>query len=172
MLIGICGAAGSGKDTLADLFVKKRQYRKLSFADPLYAMLGTLTGQPAARLKDRSFKEATVGWIGKSPREMLQTLGTEWGRQMVKDTLWVEWTMRRVDGDCVIPDVRFDNEAKAIRDAGGVVLRITRGGGGCLVGTAAEHASENGISPQFVAAEIDNSGDLDHLWRQAAAAII
>lgn len=172
MLIGLCGAAGSGKDTLADLLVARRQYRKLAFAEPLYQMLEVLTGEPAEKLRDRGFKEARIDWLGKSPRELLQTLGTEWGRGLVKDGVWIEWTMRRADGDCVISDVRFDNEAQAIRDAGGIVLRIVREGYGCLKGETRTHSSEAGVSDHLVNAEVDNSGDLDHLWRQAAAAII
>lgn len=35
MIIGLCGLAGSGKDTAADFLVKKSGYVKVAFADPL-----------------------------------------------------------------------------------------------------------------------------------------
>lgn len=172
MLIGLCGAAGCGKDTLADMFVAKRRYKKLSFAEPLYRMLEVLTGENAERLRDRTFKESPISWIGRSPRELLQTLGTEWGRALVSETVWIDWTMRQVDGDCVISDVRFNNEAQAIRSAGGVILRIERDGYGCLAENTRGHSSESGVSPAFVSSTVRNCGDLDQLWREAVAAII
>ena len=79
MLVGLCGAAGAGKNTVADFLTDSDgcTFMQLAFADPLYECVSTITGLPVARLKDRDVKEAVLPWLGKSPRQLLQTLGTE-----------------------------------------------------------------------------------------------
>lgn len=66
----------------------------------------------------------------------------------------------------VISDVRFINEVEAIRAAGGHVWKIERPGAG-LVGTAAQHASEqeqNSIDPRKFASVLNNAnGPLEEL---------
>lgn len=165
MLIGLTGAAGAGKDTVASLLGGKIT----AFADPLYECVSLMTGIPVDRLRDRAVKEAVIPWIGKSPRQLLQTLGTEWGRRMVSDEIWVRSLFERVRplleaGETVIvTDVRFDNEAEAIAAAGGEVWRIVRPQWRCLSGDAAAHASERGVGDHLVARTIVNGGSVDDL---------
>lgn len=165
-VIGICGAANAGKGTVASLFPNRIE---ISFADPLYAMLSAMTGHGVERLKDRRFKEEVVPWLGKSPRQLLQTLGTEWGRGMVRDDVWIVIGRRKIAGAIarletlsspsyvVIPDVRFDNEAQVIRDEfGGVVWEVVRPG----AETCVSHSSEAGISRHLIDRTIRNDGSL------------
>lgn len=174
MLIGLCGAAGAGKNTVADIL----GWRQTSFAAPLYRMLAAMTGMTVRQLQDRDAKERTIAWLGKSPRELLQSLGTEWGRQTVADDVWIRATLREVRGwlqadeHVVITDVRFTNEAEAIRAAGGRVFRVVRPGVACLAPEAAAHASERGIPDHLVDAEIVNQGGLDELRHQVMVAIL
>lgn len=106
-----------------------------------------------------------------TPREALQTLGTEWGRAMYEN-VWAELGVRRAlaaPADLVmITDCRFTNEAKAVRDAGGEVWRIVRPGAG-LAGGAGLHPSEvEQESREFLALvtrTIENTGTLDDLRR-------
>jgi hypothetical protein len=173
MLIGLCGAAGSGKNTVADLL----PFAQIAFADPLYECVSTITGLPVAKLKDRDVKENVIPWLGKSPRQLLQTLGTEWGRGTVHPEIWIRIAMERAanhmtHNGVVITDVRFDNEAQAIIDAGGEVWRVTRPGWRCLADDAAAHQSEAGVSDRLIARTIANSGSLYDLREQLAAATI
>jgi hypothetical protein len=170
MLIGLCGAAGAGKNTVAELLTDSNgaPFAQIAFADPLYECVSTITGLPVARLKDREVKETVIPWLGKSPRQMLQTLGTEWGRGAVHPEIWIRIAMERAAqhlsfNGVVITDVRFDNEAQAIVDAGGEVWRVTRPGWRCLAEEAAAHQSEAGVSEYLIARTIDNSGTLDDL---------
>lgn len=173
MLIGLTGAAGSGKNTVADLL----GWRQMAFAQPLYRMLSAMTGLPVEELQDRSRKEAVIPWLGKSPRQLLQSLGTEWGRDTIGPDVWVNATlmhakpMLAAGENIVITDVRFDNEAIAIIGVGGRVFRVVRPGHGCLAATTASHVSEAGVSDHLVTAEIRNDGPLDAL-RAAAEAVI
>jgi hypothetical protein len=100
------------------------------------------------RCVDGDLKEEPLGVLGgRSTRYGMQTLGTEWGRQIICDDLWIGITMARVrmflpGQDMAIVDVRFANEARAILDAGGKLVRIVRPSLDQVV-TADEHASEN-----------------------------
>lgn len=171
ILIGLCGAAGAGKDTVATRLRERHGFWVMAFADPLYAAVSAITGMPVAALKDRDLKERPIGWLGKSPRELLQLLGTEFGRNLIREDIWIRRAMETVGAigmsgeysGCVITDVRFDNEAEAIRGFGGIVFEVTRPGWECLKTVTASHASERGISRQHILATIVNDGTIADL---------
>lgn len=175
MLIGLCGPAGAGKNTVATFLAG---FRQVAFADPLYECVSAVTGIPVEKLRDRVIKETVIPWIGKSPRQMLQTLGTEWGRGTVHDELWVRATMRRIAGeilsrrDVVITDVRFPNEATAILQRGGEVWKVVRPGFSCLSSDAASHSSEAGIPDEMVTRVLVNEGTIDDLKEAVQSGII
>lgn len=169
IVVGVTGAAGSGKDTVASML--GWGWRVVSFADPLYDMIAAMTGYPVWQLKDREFKEQVIPWLGKSPRQLLQTLGTDWGRDMVSRDVWLKIGARRIQSGylVVVPDVRFDDEAEMIReDFGGVIWEVTRPG----ASTCASHVSEAGISRRLIDRTLVNGGTLDEFREvvQAAAA--
>jgi len=179
MLIGLCGPAGAGKNTVADFITDSNggPFAQIAFADPLYECVSAITGLSVSRLKDRGVKEAVIPWLGKSPRQLLQTLGTEWGRGTVHPEIWIRIAMERAAqhltfNGVVITDVRFDNEAQAIIDAGGEVWKVARPGWRCLADTSATHSSEAGVSDHLITRTIDNSGSLDDLKLQLNAATI
>lgn len=176
MLIGLCGAAGAGKNTVAEALCLKYGWIQFGFADPVYAAVSAATGIPVQRLRDRSMKEQPIEWLGKSPRELLQTLGTEWGRNLVRSDIWVQVAMRQVDAcrqhacSVVLTDVRFENEADAIKSAGGLVWRVVRGSSS-LSAQAAKHSSEAGIPDYLVDSVIENRGTIHDLSLAVDAAI-
>ena len=180
MLIGLCGAAGAGKDTVAGLLEDARgpRIQRIAFADPLYKAVAAITGLTVEKLQDRVVKEAVIPWLGKSPRHLLQTLGTEWGRGMVRQDIWVCIALERARavldrGDSVvITDVRFDNEAQAILEAGGEVWKVIRPGWKCLADDAEKHASEAGVDDRFVSRIVVNDGTVDALRNQLETATI
>jgi len=170
MLLGIHGRAWAGKNLLAEML----QSHSLGFADPLYEAISAMFGIPESRLRDRNRKEETIPWIGKSPRELLQTLGTEWGRGLVRSDIWLRVAEQRLERAMTagftrvaFSDLRFDNEAEWIRQLGGVVIWITRPGGAAC----REHVSEAGISPNLVDFSVANDGTVDDLRRKAIATL-
>lgn len=131
MIIGLIGGAGAGKDTFAEALPPRYERRK--FAGPLKNMFRTLlavqgvTYPQRERMIEGDLKEVPSKFLeGKTPREAMQTLGTEWGRNLIGPDLWVNAAMQGLAGDAVFTDVRFPNEAKAIKAAGGMLFRIVR----------------------------------------------
>jgi hypothetical protein len=163
VIIGLCGAAGSGKNSAAHHLGRRYGAVQFAFADPLYAAISAITGLSVAELQDRRRKEAELEWLPASPRRLLQTIGTEWGRETIHPEIWIMATLRRIDASeaalAVITDVRFENEAEAIRRRGGAVWHVVRPGAG-LAGATAEHSSEQGLPPECIDDEIVNDGDL------------
>ena len=162
MIIGFCGKAGSGKDTAAAWFVKNAGFRQASFAAGLKNML-SVAGLPEPANRDD--KEKLVEGFNFTWREAAQTLGTEWGRNLDTD-IWVKLTMNGLDKDIdyVFSDVRFDNEAGAIRDAGGLVIELR--GRKVDLGNNSGHPSEHGISTDFLSWIVDNNGSMSYLEQQ------
>jgi hypothetical protein len=146
MLIGIAGPKRSGKTTLAEGLCKVFSLEHHSFAGPIRAFVASILGYTAEELEAR--KEEPVAWLdGKTPRQLMQTVGTEWGRAMVHDELWVRSLIARVPvWGAVISDVRFANEAEAILAAGGIVIQLSRPGTGAGDG----HASETPLPEHLV----------------------
>lgn len=165
--VGLIGKARVGKDTVAEHLVEQYGLMQYAFADPLKDMLEAVFGDKF-RGGDR---EQVIDWLGKSPRQLMQTLGTEWGRDCVHPDLWVlfaeqEWLKvqaRKAPG-LVISDVRFKNEAEWIHQAGGLLIEISRPGAEEI----SAHVSEAGFA-QFSHLPrelINNDGSLDDLFEQ------
>jgi len=138
-LIGLIGAAGAGKSTVANIIERDYGFSKIRFAGGIKSMLRALlyeAGVDHGRIHemiDGSLKETACDELaGKSPRYCLQTLGTEWGRDFMSKNFWVDLTMHSVDNllaiskSVVIDDVRFPNEVKAVKDSGGRIFRVMR----------------------------------------------
>jgi hypothetical protein len=81
ILIGLHGKAHAGKDTVGQMLVGYGLDR-VAFADPIKRMLIEGLGLTAEHF-DSPLKEEPIPWLGKSPRQLMQTLGTEWGRDLV-----------------------------------------------------------------------------------------
>lgn len=177
MLLGLAGPKRSGKSTVAAHLRERFGFVEDSFAAPLRQFVATILGLSLAELE--ASKERPVEWLdGVTPRSMMQTVGTEWGRQTVHADIWIRSAMRRADGargrcaDLVFSDVRFENEALAIQQAGGHVVRLVGRG---EFGDG--HASEIALPAHFVNFELRNDCDLvslhdqvDHLLHRIADA--
>jgi hypothetical protein len=183
-LIGITGKAGAGKDTVGTAIQANfgDQIEQLSFATPLKQALASMLGVSYDMVEgkteqSREWRELPLPGIGKTPRELMLSLGTEWGRDMVHGDLWVILTGRMFDRlrghtGAYFTDVRFDNEADMIRKLGGVVVEVRRSDDAVQSEAAAAHSSEAGINKRLIdATVIADKGDLDGLQSMALSAI-
>jgi len=125
-IIGLCGAIGSGKTTVARRLVNHGWVRH-RFADPLKSMLAAL-GLNESQLDGHLKEEPSKLICGRTPRVAMQTLGTEWGRNEMGPDIWVNAWEHKLPGNrnVVADDVRFPNEAKIIKELGGKIIRIVR----------------------------------------------
>jgi hypothetical protein len=168
VIIAFSGLAGCGKSAAGAYLAESHGFARTRFAAPLKAMLAAFyasLGYPQSdidmRLEGDLKERACPHLCNSSPRRAMQSLGTEWGRQIIGPSLWVdawrETACRVLDegGRVVVEDCRFDDEAAAIRALGGIVVQIKGRGG-----IAGNHASEAGVSPDMT---IWNDGPLDIL---------
>lgn len=160
-VIGIAGPARSGKDTICTFVITAVGGYRYSMADPIRAMLSVGVGIDMTDPYWQDRKEAAIPALGRSPREMMQTLGTEWGRMMVSPEIWLLQAQARLldfGPGMVVPDIRFPNEATWVRKYG-ALLHVRRKD---TVGVS-EHASEAGIEPTEHELVIHNDGTFEEL---------
>ena len=126
-IIGLAGPAGAGKSTAAR-YLESRGVARHSFARPLKEIVRlTLDLTEAQVYGTQAEKDANDPRYGFSPRWFLQRLGTEGVRTVLGENFWTRIAIEKIQREAVpasIEDVRFLNEAAAIVEAGGVVIRL------------------------------------------------
>jgi len=210
MIIGICGFIGSGKDTIADYLVNFHEFRRESFANTLKDAVSSVFGWDRTMLEGRTkeareWREQVDPWWAErldmptlTPRWVLQYWGTEVCRKGFHDDIWIaslENKLRNIQDDVVITDCRFPNEIKAIRAAGGQVVRVVRGAEPKWYAAAESvnrgpdgnaswsiskvkleklgiHASETSWVGTDFDAVLDNNGTLDDLYQQVKSLVL
>ena len=145
MIIGIGYRAASGKDTVADYLVEKYHFNKTAFASSLKEACGTIFHLNNRQLHG-DLKEVVDEFWGKTPRYILQRVGTECMRHGYDEGIWIKSLERQVKNSktgthWVISDTRFINEAYAIKNWGGKLVKMDRPESGASGGIF-KHASE------------------------------
>lgn len=171
VLIALCSPAMfSGKTTVADHLCNSRNFTKLSFATTLKQMTETFlhhTGMSPLERTQRVYgsrKEEVIPSLGVTTRHIMQTIGTEWGRDCIDPDVWVRVTLSKAanlmkhGNSVVIDDLRFPNEYDAIHAAGGDTWRIVRPDARVTV----SHASEGQLDGVQMP-EIFNGGTIQDL---------
>ena len=162
-VIGIAGKARAGKDTAADIIIDAMPYyNKISFADPLKKMLSVGLGLTESQLYG-SKKEIIDPRYGKTPRQIMQSIGTEWGRNMICQDIWVNAVKDHIENEknefsyYIIPDLRYESEAHMIRKMNGLVIHTKR-----KDKIKSNHMSEHGIYVEGTDLVVENNGTLEH----------
>lgn len=176
---------GCGKDTMAR-HLGKYGYGNIKMAGPLKAMAAELyraLGYSEAEIPEmldgptrhqieifpaetykvpsESMGEVEVTRPAVTARDILLTLGTEWGRQQVNYRLWTTCARRRIERSLragisvVVTDVRFQNEADVIKDMGGELWRVERPQ---APKPAKAHPSDYGLEHETFALRLRNAG--------------
>lgn len=160
MIIGICGPARSGKGEAAKVIKDMFGFDEYSFASPIRNFMIDFLGLAGGLAELDEIKDLPHYLLNeKTPRYAMQTLGTEWGRDMIWSELWVNRCikMSQRSRHAVISDVRFDNEAKAINNAGGVIIKVVRPD---IRIKESSHSSEKQISEDLLYKTITNDSDI------------
>lgn len=141
MILGVTGFIGSGKDTVADYLCTFHGFKRVSFAASLKDAVSSVFGWDRELLEgstktSREWREQVDPWwsdrlgIEITPRWVLQYWGTEVCRNGFHKDIWVasvENKLRQTKDNIVITDCRFSNEVSAIKNVGGITMRISRG---------------------------------------------
>lgn len=190
MILGITGYARAGKTSIANILIERVGYKLMAFADGVRAL--ALAIDPFVQVDgDRHYTEGNTPFARYSTvlkaigyeaakshpdvRQLLQRVGTEGGRGVLGERVWVEAFRNRVehaylddefaltlsDMNIVVPDVRFTNEADALREMGGFIIRVERPG----IESQGGHVSET-ESDRIVADATIVASNLDELREQ------
>lgn len=179
-LVAFSGYARAGKDTAVQV-LRTEGFRRVAFADVMRDFLYRLDpalpqikpNVPPTRLSKvidsftwDGYKESIYS---EEIRGLMQRLGTECGRQLIDENVWVDAALNNLDPDGMyaVSDCRFVNEAEAVRARGGKVIRITRPG----VGPANSHASETSLDDYDFDAVVSND-DSHEVLRQKLLGVI
>jgi hypothetical protein len=164
-------------------------WENMKFAGKLKIIASLLTGIPIEKFEDQEFKKTILGSEWGRPtkqnplnaiepfkditfvemmsvRDLLQKLGTEAMRNGLHENVWVNalFADYTEDKQWVITDVRFPNEFKAIKEKGGIVIRVNRPGHGNSMKELAEaHPSETALDGHEFDYVIENNGNLEQL---------
>lgn len=188
-LVGMIGRKRTGKDTVAGVLATEFGFEKAAFADPLREVVEAIdpivdyrtsykTGpgvivpvRYSEAVRVRTYEGAKDAY--PEVRQVLQRLGTDGIRKLDTD-FWVRIALGRIDArttPLVLTDVRFPNEAEAIVDRGGWIVRVLRDG----TKTDGEHVSESALDDYPEDFTISNNGTLEELRgvvRTVAQAIV
>ena len=183
VLLGFLAKKYSGKDTVVDYLVEKHSFQKMSFATPLKDVISILFGFDNEQLYGNKKEVMDDRW-GVTPRTVMQYLGTEVFRHDINkimpnigDDFWVKsWSVQYQnmiqDGEnnhnkdhkhIGIADCRFQNEVDAIKQNGGIIIKIIRPG---LEHENDSHASENIDAVKNFDHVIVNDGTLEDLYKK------
>jgi Deoxynucleotide monophosphate kinase len=176
LIIGINGAKGSGKDTVANYLVEKYGFTRIGFADALKESCAALFNVPPASFEDwKNNPDAVVQVVAPgvskilSFREILQRYGTESHREVFGDNFWVEVAMKKVNeldfegNNVVISDMRFPNELDAVANHSGILWKIRRPGYD-VEQSGDTHQSEQFLADAYFDAIILNNASIDGLY--------
>lgn len=146
LLIALHGLPGVGKDKFASC-LDRNCWSKVSFAAPLRNGLSVMFDIPMEDIDNPTTKNAPNYKFGRSIRYMLQTLGTEWGRNLIADDVWMKLAKEKISHqfslgmNVVNTDLRFSNEVDLVKSLGGYIIHIIRPDN-----SNADNANKTGVS--------------------------
>jgi len=168
MLIGVCGKAGSGKDTIADYLVKKYNFKKIALADPIKRMVEDVFVLDKHTVYDRVAREQPLPqWNGWTVRKFLQIIGTELFRKNIDDAVWVKSLWYRVKEDpksnYVVSDVRFPNELSYLNAncPDFFTIKVKRQGFDGVVGVKGHESEAYDLETNYI---LENNGSFKDLY--------
>jgi len=173
LMIGLHGRARTGKDTAALYLAQKFGFCVSSFAEPLKDALRVMFSLTDEHIEG-DLKEVPLPGLGKSPRDLMQSLGTEWGRSLVGHDVWIHSLenqlktqknyakQNKAEFMPLVKDVRYENEAQWIRDNKGLVIHIERK----QAKRVKAHNSEKGIEVRPGDVVISNNDSITELYQK------
>lgn len=179
-LLGINGFMRAGKDTFGKILMDiDHEITRVSLADEVklvFAKLFGITGETDKEIIDKvdALKNETNTRIrlvtlspdeilyGTTVRHALRIIGIDIGRDMWDENHWINLVLQKISENTIITDVRYENEAKIIKELGGSIVRIHRDSATRAMGT---HASKMYLPDSLVDFEVMNNFSIESLRR-------
>ena len=166
MIIGLGYRARSGKSEVGSYLWKHFGFTRVAFADKLKHACMEIFGLTREQVYGDQKEVADLFWKD-TPRNILQKVGTECLRRGYQDDVWIRALERSLqqsgDPNVAVEDIRFPNEAEAVKRWGGSVVKVVRPNAPGIA--TAQHASETSMADwggwDY---ELDNSSDLPQLY--------
>jgi hypothetical protein len=181
-IVALAGYRRSGKNTAAEIFRDELSYQVVAWADLLREACAKLNpiigGAPPTRwaeaLDQYGYEAAKSSPVGEEFVAVMQRMGTDVGRNLLGQDIWVDALMRRIDAAppearFAIADTRFPNEADAVKARDGMVIRIERPGTG--EGELGQHISETALAGYPYDAVVQNDAGRKKLAKQILRAV-
>ena len=180
LLISLHGLPGSGKDTFANSLTEGC-WSNMKFSTPIKLGLTAMFNIPLADMESPLIKNKENYRWNKSIRYLLQTLGTEFGRNLIQDDIWLELGREAIEHqfshgmNVVNTDLRFPNEAKMVKELGGYIVHIIRDNNENAINSAASglknHPSDSGIPLELIDFTIYNNHSIEMFHDEVAKVI-
>jgi hypothetical protein len=164
-----------GKSTIADYLAYEHGYWTISFASPILEMIEVFLRHHGLSKEEIDYyckqaKEQPIPGIGRSYRYLARTIGTEWGRNLVRQTTWLDAFEKKLDRHSsrkafCVDDLRFRNEAFLLKKNGFLLVKVVRKTD--RHGLSDSHQSDVELS-DYNAWDlvIDNNGTFDELYQK------
>jgi hypothetical protein len=194
-LIGLYSSVpGSGKTTISDYLHYELGYKIVPFAADLKDMVAVflhkigiaepftyIQSSKEIDLKENIFNDnidqEILDELGSiTPRYLCQTLGTEWGRELIHSNVWILLWKFKVktlmqEKRCIcVDDCRFVNEFDSIKQLGGQIWNVSRPDHK-VNSSIISHASEGNLDAHSFDVYIKNDGSITDLYKQVDRAI-
>ena len=181
-VVALVGKAGAGKTRAGQYLTDHFGYKRLRFAERLKTMLYAF-GLDYSVIDGDDKGKPCESLCGQTPRHAMQTLGTEWGRRMIGDDLWVKALERDLllgigagITKFVIDDLRFLNEELWIRNLpvsslGGTKSKIIKIVRDVNDVSSSGHQSEIEMDKIVPDLYIENTGTIDELYANVGRAL-
>ena len=158
---------GAGKTTLAKAIEHYGGAKIISFASPMRYMIKALfqyaTDNDFNLFYER-YKERKDPILKTSIRHMMRTLGTEWGRNCIRENFWVDIAEQKIKSSCasiiLFDDLRFPNEYEMLKKHGARFIKIVRP----KVAKEPEHASDGALKDFYFDLVIENAGTMEEMY--------
>ena len=146
LVIGLGHYSRTGKDTFANYLIallgkhapqvrvlkRSLAWKLKQVTHELYAWAGIQPPEHYETREGEKDRDIVLPALSMTPVEVWVAFGTKAVRNNVYDRTWLDYLLKsNLSTDVlIVPDVRFPNEADAIKAAGGVTIKIVRPGYG------------------------------------------
>lgn len=168
MIIGLLGKKGSGKDTMADFLVENYHFKQYTYAEPLKKICQDLFSLTDEQMNCHVLKETIDERWNKTPRQILQQVGTDLFRKHYDENIWVKILKEKLkvesdEQNIVVSDIRHQNELDTVTEFENcLIFRIVRPG--CDVSDP--HSTENNNLKYKDIITIDNNGTIQDFYEK------